>query len=202
MGQAVVIRHGETTWSAAGRHTGRTDVPLTEGGRRQAEALSKVLAGRRFDLVLTSPLARARLTCELAGFGDQAEVEPDLAEWDYGEFEGLTTNEIRERIPGWSIWTQPPGQGESLDDLATRADRVIGRVTGVAGDVALFGHGHALRVLTARWLRLAPTAGSGFVLETGAIGVLGWDREFPAVVRWNYRSDVPADEDLNRGISR
>ena len=202
MGQAVVIRHGETTWSAAGRHTGRTDVPLTEGGRRQAEALSKALADHPFDLILTSPLGRARLTCELAGFGDQAEVEPDLAEWDYGEFEGLTTNEIRERIPAWSIWTHPPDKGESLDDLATRADRVIGRVTGVAGDVALFGHSHALRVLTARWLRLAPSAGSGFVLETGAIGVLGWDREFPAVVRWNYRSDVPADQNPDRGVSR
>ena len=185
MGQVFVIRHGETEWSAVGRHTGRTDLPLTPMGRRQGEALAAVLQDRRFALVLTSPLVRARATCELAGFGSQAELEPDLAEWDYGEFEGLTTKEIRERIPGWSIWTHPPEDGEDLEALASRADRVLRRVRAVDGDVALFGHGHALRVLTARWLGLAPVAGSGFILETGAIGVLGWDRDFPAIVRWN-----------------
>jgi probable phosphoglycerate mutase len=132
----------------------------------------------------------------LSGLGDQAQVETDLAEWDYGEFEGLSTNEIRQRIPGWSIWTHPPEKGERLDDLADRADRVIHRVRDVDGDVALFGHSHALRVLTARWLGLAPIAGSGFILETAAIGVLGWDREFPAVVRWNDLCDLRADETL------
>jgi probable phosphoglycerate mutase len=189
-----VIRHGQTEWSAVGRHTGRTDLPLTETGRQQGEALAKMIADRRFESVLTSPLLRSRATCELAGLGDQAAVEPDLAEWDYGEFEGLTTNEIRQRIPQWSIWTHPPDKGEHLDDLAIRADRVIARVRQVEGDVALFGHSHALRVLAARWLRLAPIAGSGFILETAAIGVLGWDREFPAVVRWNDLCEMRADE--------
>ena len=184
MGQVIVIRHGETEWSAAGRHTGRTDLPLTPLGHRQGVRLA-VLKDRPFVLVLTSPLVRARATCELAGFVKQAEVEPDLAEWDYGEFEGLTTKEIRERVPGWSIWTHPPEDGEDLEDMAARADRVLQRVRAVEGDVALFGHGHALRVLTARWLGLAPIVGSGLILETGAIGVLGWNREFPAIVRWN-----------------
>jgi broad specificity phosphatase PhoE len=184
-GQVFIIRHGETEWSAAGRHTGRTDLSLTEIGREQGKALVKLIAGRRFDLVLTSPLRRAHETCELAGLGGQARVEPDLAEWDYGEFEGLTTKEIRERIPNWSIWTHPPQQGERLDDLAERVDRVIQSVRAVDGDVALFGHGHALRVLTVRWLDLNPIVGSGFELDTGAIGVLGWSREFPALIRWN-----------------
>jgi broad specificity phosphatase PhoE len=185
VGQVVVIRHGQTEWSAAGRHTGRTDIPLTPLGRRQGEALAETLKSREFALVLTSPLIRARATCELAGFGGQAELEPDLAEWDYGQFEGLTTKEIRERIPQWSIWTDPPENGEDLEDLAARSDRVIRRVQAVDGDVALFGHGHALRVLTARWLGLPPIVGSGFILETAAIGVLGWEREFPAIVHWN-----------------
>ena len=194
MGHLFVIRHGQTEWSAVGRHTGRTDLPLTEMGSRQGEALAKMVADRQFELVLTSPLQRARVTCELAGFGDQAEIEPELAEWDYGEFEGVTTDEIRQRIPQWSIWTHPPEKGERLDDLAKRADRVIARVRAVEGDVALFGHSHALRVLAARWLRLAPIAGSGFILATGAIGVLGWDREFPAVHRWNDLCNLRADE--------
>ena len=194
MGHLFVIRHGQTEWSAVGRHTGRTDLPLTEMGRRQGEALAKMIADRHFEMVLTSPLLRARVTCDLAGLGDQAVIEPDLAEWDYGEFEGVTTDEIRQRIPHWSIWTHPPEQGEHLDDLAIRADRVIARARRVEGDVALFGHSHALRVLAARWLRLAAIAGSGFVLATGAIGVLGWDREFPALIRWNDLCELRADE--------
>ena len=185
MGQVFVFRHGETVWSATGRHTGRTDVPLTAKGREQGEALARLVAGRRFDLVLTSPLQRARSTCELAGLGGQAQVEPDLAEWDYGEYEGLTTAELREGVPGWSIWTHPSEQGEGLDDLALRANRVIEKARAVGGDVALFGHGQALCVLTARWLGLAPVAGAGFILDTGAAGVLGWNREFPALVLWN-----------------
>ena len=194
MGQVFVIRHGETEWSAAGRHTGRTDLSLTESGREQGQALAKLIAGRRFDLVLTSPLRRAHETCELTGLGAQARLEPDLAEWDYGEFEGLTTTEMRERIPNWSIWTHPPEQGEGLADLGERADRVIRSVRAVDGDVALFGHGHALRILTVRWLALKPIAGSGFELGTGAIGVLGWNREFPAVIRWNQTCD-PVEPD-------
>lgn len=196
MGHLFVIRHGQTEWSAVGRHTGRTDLPLTEMGQRQGEALAEMIADRHFEMVLTSPLLRARMTCDLAGLGDQAVIEPDLAEWDYGEFDGVTTDEMRQRIPQWSIWTHPPEQGEHLDDLAIRADRVIARARQVEGDVALFGHSHALRVLAARWLRLAAIAGSGFILETGAIGVLGWDREFPAVVRWNDLCDLRADETL------
>ena len=194
MGQVFVIRHGQTAWSAVGRHTGRTDLPLTSIGRHQGEALAKKIGHLRFDMVLTSPLLRARVTCELAGLGDRAQVEPDLAEWDYGEFEGLSTDEIRQKIPDWSIWTHPPEKGEGLDDLAMRANRVIARVRAADGDVALFGHSHALRVLTARWLGLAPTVGSGFILETAAIGVLGWNREFPAVVRWNELCDLRAPE--------
>ena len=189
MGQVFVIRHGETEWSAVGRHTGRTDLPLTRLGRVQGEALGVVLKDRPFAVVLTSPLIRACATCELAGFARQAQLEPDLAEWDYGEFEGLTTKEIRERIPGWSIWTHPPENGEALGDMAARADRVLQKVRAVDGDVAVFGHGHALRVLAARWLGLAPIAGAGFILETGAIGVLGWNREFPAIVHWNQACD-------------
>lgn len=196
MGRVFVIRHGQTDWSAIGRHTGRTDLPLTELGRQQGEALAAMIADYRFELVLTSPLLRARATCELAGLGDQAQVEPDLAEWDYGEVEGLSTNEIRQRVPRWSIWTHPLDTGERLDDLAVRADRVIARARKIEGDVALFGHSHALRVLTARWLGLAPIVGSGFILETAAIGVLGWDREFPAVVRWNDLCYLRADETL------
>jgi broad specificity phosphatase PhoE len=173
----------------AGRHTGRTDLPLTEIGRDQGKALKELISGRRFEVVLTSPLRRAHETCALAGLEARARVEPDLAEWDYGEYEGLTTKEIRERFPNWSIWTNPPEQGETLDDLAGRTDRVIRSIRGVEGDVALFGHGHALRVLTVRWLDLQPIVGSGFELDTGAIGVLGWNREFPAVVRWNLTCD-------------
>ena len=189
MGRVFLFRHGETGWSAAGRHTGRTDVPLTPKGREQGQALARLVAGGRFDLVLTSPLQRARSTCELAGLGGEAQIEPDLAEWDYGEFEGLTTDQIREVVPEWSIWTHPPENGEELDDLALRANRVIERVRALDGDVALFGHSHALRVLTARWLRLAPIAGAGFILDTGAASVLGWDRDFPAVIRWNLGVD-------------
>jgi len=196
MRQILVIRHGQTAWSAVGRHTGRTDLPLTAIGRRQGESLGEMVSGRRFDLVLTSPLFRARVTCDLAGFGEQSQVDPDLAEWDYGEYEGLSTFDIRKRIPDWSIWTHPPEKGESLENLAARADRVIDRAMAVDGDVALFGHSHALRVLAARWLELDPIVGTGFILETGAIGVLGWDRDFPAIVRWNEACHLRAEEIL------
>ena len=184
--QLFVIRHGETGWALLGRHTGRTDVPLTPRGREQAHAIGQRLADHRFALVLTSPLSRARDTAELAGFPD-AQVEPDLREWDYGELEGLTTPEIRTSHPEWTIWSGPWLGGERPEDVGSRADRVIARCVApdVDGDVLLFGHGHALRVLAARWLGLAPTDGRMFALETATLGILGWDRGDRVIERWN-----------------
>jgi probable phosphoglycerate mutase len=179
------IRHGETEWSASGRHTGRTDVPLSEVGERQARALGALLAGRRFALVLTSPLARARETCRLAGYGDVAVPTPDLCEWDYGEYEGRRTAEIREHEPGWTIWTHGPQRGESVEDVGRRADRVIERAAAAGGDVALFAHAHVLRILAARWLGLAPDAGRLLALDTAATNVLGFERETRVIRRWN-----------------
>ena len=184
------MRHGATEWSEAGRHTGRTDVPLTTEGedqaRRLGDQLRDRLAGRAFARVLVSPLARARRTCELAGLGDRAEVVADLVEFDYGDYEGLTTEQIRERVPGWTIWTGPCPGGESLDEVAARADRVIEQVRAVpSGDVALFAHGHVLRILTARWCGLAPREGRCFSLDPATCSVLGWEHEYPTVRRWN-----------------
>jgi len=196
MGSVFVIRHGQTAWSAVGRHTGRTDLPLTGMGRRQGEALGRMLSRQEFAFVLTSPLLRARVTCELAGLGSAVEVDADLSEWHYGEYEGLSTEEIRRKIPAWSVWTHPIESGESLDEVAARIDRVIRRVKRVDGDVAVFGHSHALRIMAARWLGLEARKGSGFILETAAIGVLGWDREFPAIVHWNECCQPRAEEIL------
>jgi probable phosphoglycerate mutase len=180
-----LIRHGETEWSASGRHTGRTDVPLTETGRGQALALGRHLAGRRFDSVVVSPLARARDTCRLAGFEPVAEVEPGVAEWDYGAYEGRTTAEIRVERPGWSVWSHDVPGGESLAAVAARADRALTRMVEVDAEVAVFSHAHLLRVLAARWLGLEPVEGRRFVLGTAAIAVLGWERENRVVVCWN-----------------
>ncbi|HEY6533326.1 MAG TPA: histidine phosphatase family protein [Acidimicrobiales bacterium] len=182
-----VIRHGATEWSVNGRHTGRTDLPLLPEGEEQAGATGKLLAGHDFALVLTSPLQRARHTCELAGLGDQAEIDDDLLEWDYGDYEGVTTVQIREHDPGWTVWTGAIPNGESLDDVAARADRVIARARAAAGDVAVFAHGHILRVLTARWCDLAPIEGRRFVLETATLSQLGWEHEYPGILRWNAR---------------
>ncbi len=182
--RAVVVRHGETEWSATGRHTGSTDVELTADGRASAGTLGAALAGWRFALVLTSPLQRARETATLAGFPD-AVVDPDLVEWDYGEYEGITTPEIRETVPGWSVWTHPVPGGESGEDVAARADRVIARVERAGGDVAIFSHGHYLRVLAARWLEQPPQLGGRLLLGTPCLGVLGHDRERRALERWN-----------------
>jgi probable phosphoglycerate mutase len=183
--QVWLARHGETDWARLGRHTGRTDIPLTDVGRRQADALRAGLGGVAFALVLTSPLARAAETARLAGFGDRAVVEADLAEWDYGELEGRTTADIRGDDPGWSIWRGPWPGGENLEDVAARADRVIARVRAVDGDVLLFGHGHLLRILAARWVGLAPSDGGRFALSTATVSVLGWDRETPVIESWN-----------------
>jgi len=182
-----LLRHGATEWSRHGRHTGRTDVALDPHGEQQARQLGSRLAGRRFALVLVSPLARARQTCELAGYGTDAQVDPDLREVDYGELEGLTTAEIRGHAPGWTIWNGPWPGGESMTDAGVRVDRVIARVRAVDdGDVALFAHGHVLRVLAARWCALDPAEGRCFSLDTATISVLGWEHEYPTVLRWNY----------------
>lgn len=183
--KVYAIRHGETAWSLTGQHTGRTDLPLTENGRRLAERLRPALAGEAFALVLVSPLRRARETVELAGLGGRAEVDPDLAEWDYGDYEGLTTDEIRETVPGWRVFSDPCPGGETSEQVGGRLDRVVARCRAAEGDSLLFGHGHALRVLTARWLALPVTDGRLFVLETATVSVLGHERESPALLRWN-----------------
>ena len=180
-----LIRHGETEWARQGRHTGRTDVPLTETGREQARALGRRLVGRRFGIVLTSPLSRASETASLAGFGTSAVVDPDLSEWDYGVFEGRLTSEIRADYPGWSIWTGPWPEGETADQVGARAERVLARLAAVDGDGLVFAHGHLLRVLAARWLGLPPTSGSLFSLSTATLSILGWERENAVIETWN-----------------
>lgn len=181
----VLVRHGETEWSKSGQHTGTTDIPLTHNGRDQAREAGRLLAGRPFALVLASPLERAQDTCRLAGYGDDMVVDPDLAEWDYGEMEGRTTAEIRQTRPGWTVWDGEMPGGETIEQVATRADRVIDRVLAADGDVALFGHGHALRILTARWCELDPREGRRFPLRTATVSELGWEHEYRTLVLWN-----------------
>ena len=181
----VLVRHGETEWSATGRHTSRTDLALTEEGRRRASELRGPLREWSFALVLCSPLRRARETCELAGLGERAEICDDLHEWDYGEYEGLTTPEIRASKPGWSLWRDGCPGGERPDQVGRRADRVLERLRGAGGDAAAFAHGHILRVVTARWLGMEPAAGARFALGAGALGVLGFERETEVLERWN-----------------
>jgi broad specificity phosphatase PhoE len=180
-----LVRHGETEWARLGRHTGRTDIPLTEAGRDQARVLGRRLAGHPFATVLTSPLSRAAETTALAGFGDVAIDDPDLQEWDYGEFEGRRTVDIVESRPGWSIWRGPWPGGETIDDVAIRADRVLARLASVDGDALVVAHGHLLRVLAARWLGLPPASGGLFALGTATVSVLGHERETPVIERWN-----------------
>ncbi|MGY3205493.1 histidine phosphatase family protein [Streptomyces sp. TE5632] len=193
MGDLLLARHGETEWSRAGRHTGGTDLPLTPGGEDQARSLAPLLAGRAFALVLTSPLLRARRTAELAGLAG-AVPEPDLREWDYGGYEGVTTTDIRRARPGWDLWTDgvpsgPEFPGESAAQVGERADRVLSRVAGAldAGDVVLVAHGHLLRVLTARRLGLPPTGGRLFRLETGTLSRLSLEHGSPVLAEWNTR---------------
>lgn len=179
------IRHGETAWSLSGRHTGTTDIPLTDNGRRLAEPLCPVLAKEAFARVFVSPMQRARETCELAGLGNAAVIDPDLVEWNYGEYEGLTPEQIHEKAPGWLIFRDGCPGGETPEQVGARVDRVIARIRAVAGDVALFAHGHVLRVLVARWIGLPAGAGEHFLLDTGTLSVLGYYRELPAVRVWN-----------------
>ncbi|HEY7151912.1 MAG TPA: histidine phosphatase family protein [Solirubrobacterales bacterium] len=192
MSQLLLARHGETEWSLNGRHTGRTDLPLTENGRERARALADLLAGGIFGLVLTSPLRRAVETCELARHGDGAQVREDLREWDYGDYEGLTTPEIQERRPDWSLWRDGCPNGETAADVGGRADRVIAEVRAADGDVIAFGHGHMLRVLGARWVALPPSDGGLLALGTGAVCRLGYEHGLPVIVSWNLAPGRPA----------
>ncbi|TCM48024.1 histidine phosphatase family protein [Kribbella sp. VKM Ac-2568] len=182
--QLWLVRHGETEWSKSGRHTSWTDLPLTGDGERTAASLKERLTDNHFDLVLTSPRQRARRTAELAGFPD-AVVDDDLVEWNYGDYEGVTTAEIRETVPGWTVWDFPVPNGETPAKVTTRLDRVVARIAAVDGDVLVFGHSHALRSLTARWLELEVTEGRHFVLNTATISTLGWERGSPAILKWN-----------------
>ena len=198
-----LVRHGETEWSAEGRHTGRMDLPLTAHGRERAAELGRFLAGTKFAAVLCSPLLRARETCEIAGYGGVAVLDEDLRERDYGVYEGRTTPEIQKEIPGWSVWKDPLPGGETLEQAGARADGAIARALAV-GDVeptsqsrdvghptedvvrvALFAHAHILRILAARWIGLEPRDGSLFALGTGSVSVLGWERETRVILRWN-----------------
>ena len=186
MTEIVLVRHGETEWSAAGRHTGRTDVPLTAQGERQAKAVIPLLEGREFALVLSSPLQRAVRTAEIAGLPN-VELDADLREWDYGGYEGLTTPEIRDRRPGWFLWRDGVPDGESLADVGARADRAISRIRRALddGDVAVVAHGHFLRVLGARWVRLDPSCGAHLALDTATVSVLGFEHAEPVIRHWN-----------------
>jgi broad specificity phosphatase PhoE len=180
-----LARHGETEWSRTKRHTGRTEVELTDTGREQARALGRRLGQRNFARVLTSPLSRAAETCDLAGLGDSAERTEALLEWDYGEYEGLTTVQIREQRPDWVLWRDGCPGGETAAEVAARIDPLIEQLRGGKGDVALFAHGHVLRVLAARWLELGPESGALLALETGTLSALGWERETAVVRCWN-----------------
>ena len=180
-----LIRHGETEWSLSGAHTSRTDIPLTERGKQRAAKIHDYLAQRKFSLVLTSPLQRARETCRIAGYADVAQIEENLREWDYGIFEGRTTADIRKDRPDWSIWDSPVPEGEPVEHVAARAQKVIDRALQAGGDVALFAHAHILRILAATWLGLEPRAGRLFALGTGSVSTLGYERETRVISSWN-----------------
>jgi broad specificity phosphatase PhoE len=191
MSQTIwLIRHGQTAWTLSGAHTGRTDLPLTDAGRENAIAVGRWLAGRKFALVLSSPLSRARETCRLAGYGDVAQVDPNLCEWNYGDYEGRTTTEIQKERPGWSLWKDGPLHGETVAQVGARAEAVIARASGADGDVALFAHGHLLRILTACWLGLAPDCGRLFALATATVSTLGFERETHVISQWNLPTSV------------
>jgi probable phosphoglycerate mutase len=183
--QVVLVRHGATDWSEAGRHTGWTDVPLNERGVRQATALAPVLGRWRFATVMSSTLQRALTTCERAGLAGAARLDPDLREWHYGEYEGMTSDEIRERRPGWNLWDDGVAGGETLDEVAARADRVIARLRDTDGDAAVFAHGHLLRVLATRWIGQPPILARHLNLTTGTLSTLGWEHDWPSITLWN-----------------
>jgi broad specificity phosphatase PhoE len=180
-----LIRHGETEWSRSGAHTGRTDLPLTATGRDNAAAIGRWFKGQTFALVLTSPMERARDTCLLAGYGDGAQVDPNLCEWDYGNYEGRATPDIQKERPGWSLWRDGVPNGETIEQVAARAEAVLARAMAADGDTALFAHGHVLRILAASWLQLDPRCGSLFALSTGSVSALGYERETRVISCWN-----------------
>jgi broad specificity phosphatase PhoE len=188
----VLVRHGETEWSKAGKHTGHTDIPLTDRGREEAGLVGEWLAGRSFERALTSPLSRAADTCELADPDGPVERREELLEWDYGEYDGRTTQEIRESRPDWFLWRDGCPGGETAADVGARVDRVLEELRDLQGDAALFAHGHVLRVLTARWLELGPEAGALFWLATATLSVLGYERETRVLRVWNVRGSLAA----------
>lgn len=181
----VLVRHGETEWSRTGRHTGRTDVPLTDRGRDQAKELGRALRGRVFSRVLSSPLGRAVETCRLAGFADRVELVDDLREWDYGAYEGRTRVEIAAEVPGWTVWTHPIVDGERLADVGRRADRLIAALLPSGGAILVFSHGHILRVLAARWIEQPADVGARLELDTASLSVLGWEQDRRVIEGWN-----------------
>jgi broad specificity phosphatase PhoE len=189
----VLVRHGETEWSRTSRHTGRTDIPLTEVGREQAQELAAALSGRAFTRVLSSPLGRALETARLAGYGDQVELDEDLREWDYGVYEGRTRVDIAKEIPGWTVWSKPIIGGETLDELGERADRVIAALLPSGGDVLLFSHGHFLRVLAARWIEAEPVAASRLELWTATVSELGWETDRRVIEVWHVGRPAPPE---------
>ena len=183
--QVWLFRHGATEWSETGQHTGRTDLPLVEAGRERAKAIGRRLKGRPFARVMSSPMDRALETCRLAGYGKDVEVTNDLMEWDYGDYEGRRTVDIRKERPGWLLWTGGVPNGETAEQVGRRADKVIERAASAGGDVALFAHGHILRVLCARWLDLPPTDGKMFALGTATVSVLGFEHDYHVIRHWN-----------------
>ena len=183
--RAFLLRHGETKWSLSRQHTGTTDIPLTENGRAVARRLAPLLAEQSFELVLVSPLERARETCNLAGLGERAKIDADLCEWNYGDYEGLTPQQIRDKNPTWLVFRDGAPGGETPEQVGARVDRLIGKVRRVEGNVALFGHGHVLRVLAARWLDLPVSSGSRFLLDTATVSVLSYYHGIGAIERWN-----------------
>lgn len=184
-----LIRHGETEWSLSGAHTSRTDIPLTDRGKERAQKIKEYLQGKNFKMVLTSPMQRARETCRIAGFGDVAQIDNDLVEWDYGVYEGRTTKDIQKEVPGWSVWTSPIVGGETIDHVAERANRVIARAAAKGGTVALFAHGHILRILAACWIESPPIMGSRLALSTGAVSTLGFEHHTRVITMWNRTLD-------------
>ena len=183
--KVVLVRHAETEWSLSGRHTSVTDLPLTKEGRSKAKTIGALLEGRRFELVLTSPMKRSVETCQIAGFGEPAQIREGLVEWNYGDYEGLTTEQIRERRPDWLLWTDGAPGGEDPVQVRSRVDDIIDEVCTFRGDVAIFSHGHLLRALAARWITLSVAEGRLFRLSTGALSTLGWEREIRVIDEWN-----------------
>jgi broad specificity phosphatase PhoE len=180
-----LIRHGDTEWAKNGRHTGLTDIPLTDAGREQAGFLLPIFEDVKFARIFSSPLQRALETAKLAGLSSRVEVDKELLEWDYGDYEGLTTKQIRDRVPGWSVWTHPCPKGETIDQISQRADRIVAKLRSIDGNVAIFSHGHFLRVLVCRWIDLSPDHGSRLLLGTSTLSILGYENEAPVIKTWN-----------------